>query len=1309
MMMVNNGLWVLSCSLVLFLLLNPSLQRNGKNRLDARIEGDVILGALFPVHYPPSQKSAYTRTCGPIWEQYGMHRIELFFLALDEINSDDSILPNITLGCDIRDSCWYSPVALENSIDFIKDSIADMQNPDGSNSSDAGGGCQVKHNKPIAGLIGPGSSSSSIQVQNLLSIFTIPQIGYSATSSDLSDKSLYKYFVRVVPPDRYQAQAMIDIVLRYNWTYVSAVHTEGSYGSSGMDMFKRLAKTYNVCIATSDNINSNAHEEAFDRLVESIMETSRAKVVVCFCEGMTVKKFFQATQRQNVVGKFLLIGSDGWATRPDVVKHNMEEAAGGISIKLYSPPISYFDRHFLNLRPHNNSRNPWFKEFWQQKFNCYLEGENMDSTYSLPCTGTEEIVDYEQDAKLGFVRKAIYAMAYALNAMQIDLCGGKPGMCPAMERVPGSLYFKYLMNTSFVSKFGEEVHFDENGDPPGRYDIMNFQRFEGEGDENATYAYVKVGSWNNGVLVMNDTNIYWPGIGRYPTRIVESVCSKPCKKGYVKKTHPGRATCCWTCNQCNPNEILLDESRCKPCSKGWWPNTNLTACRMIKIEHMNWHFTEAIVAIVMACVGILTTCFVAIVFIRYNNTPVVKASTRELSYIILGGIIFALTSNFVLVAKPTIVTCYFTRIIPGLSFSCIYGALVTKTNRIARILEGSKKIMTKKPRFMSASAQVVITCLLIGVESTIITIMLVIEPADSTFYYPTEKRVILLCNTTPTGTIVPLGFDLFLIVMCTLYAVKTRNLPENFNEAKFIGFTMYTTCVIWLGFLPIYFESESKVFTMCVSVSLSAIVALVLLFFPKVYIIIYCPEKNTRSAFTTSKDVRCHIGNTGRSFSSSDSLDGYRDILTKRRQRSLIDKWKTRGLQRRGLTPSPNPSLAGRITSPSSQGYLKHDGMRSQSYPKLNPTTKTYTWKDRQQAAGDPLDSTNMAVAKTSNATSGGVSAVSAVADDKIKSSALRKRSSQIQDMACQTDAEILGVLLAFLRNHIRGGADPESGEKSFFSGLNDKIVTFSGNEVMCNQDTSNSRPFPINSLPITESPKETCSDCIPGHTLTSEKSPLLSADDDLDMLSMDDTNPESGKEFSFSSSLREFPFMLKRRQKTKNNEEEVSELSWMAQSSAQGSIETTPENCLFPSVSESPNPLATGPRKILLTPQSSFDSRDNEKDCNGYDPSSGTFVESRETNGAGSSGVGVAVASSASKDACVAAMATLCEKIPIEKEKRWSGSSGNASFRQSLEEMSMHGLTALEDEEVSMEKFVTYLKKKGICVDESSLQSSDV
>lgn len=69
------------------------------------------------------------------------------------------------------------------------------------------------------------------QVQNLMQLFQIPQVGYSATSLDLSDKSRFSYFMRVVPSDYYQAQVMIDIVRHYNWTYVSAVHTDGEFYS----------------------------------------------------------------------------------------------------------------------------------------------------------------------------------------------------------------------------------------------------------------------------------------------------------------------------------------------------------------------------------------------------------------------------------------------------------------------------------------------------------------------------------------------------------------------------------------------------------------------------------------------------------------------------------------------------------------------------------------------------------------------------------------------------------------------------------------------------------------------------------------------------------------------------------------------------------------------------------------------------------------------------------------------------------------------------------------------------------------------
>ena len=213
------------------------MTNGASERRNAMLEGDIMIGALFPVHKQPSMKTAFTRQCGEIWEQYGMHRIEVFLKTLDTINNDDSILPNITLGCDIRDSCWYPPVALEQSIDFIKNSIASRERELNRSGQATAHNEPTTFNKPIAGLIGPGSSTVTIQVQNLLSLFNIPQVGYSATSKDLSKKSDYKYFLRVVPSDKLQARALADLVVHYNWTYVSTVYTEGR--SSNPIIFRR--------------------------------------------------------------------------------------------------------------------------------------------------------------------------------------------------------------------------------------------------------------------------------------------------------------------------------------------------------------------------------------------------------------------------------------------------------------------------------------------------------------------------------------------------------------------------------------------------------------------------------------------------------------------------------------------------------------------------------------------------------------------------------------------------------------------------------------------------------------------------------------------------------------------------------------------------------------------------------------------------------------------------------------------------------------------------------------------------------------
>ncbi len=176
------------------------------------------------------QRRSRKESAGRSGNSMGSKEWKRCFHTLDRINADPNLLPNITLGCEIRDSCWHSSVALEQSIEFIRDSLISIRDEKDGQKWCVEGNPSAQPpatKKPIAGVIGPGSSSVAIQVQNLLQLFNIPQIAYSATSIDLSDKTLFKYFLRVVPSDTLQARAILDIVKRYNWTYVSAVHTEG--------------------------------------------------------------------------------------------------------------------------------------------------------------------------------------------------------------------------------------------------------------------------------------------------------------------------------------------------------------------------------------------------------------------------------------------------------------------------------------------------------------------------------------------------------------------------------------------------------------------------------------------------------------------------------------------------------------------------------------------------------------------------------------------------------------------------------------------------------------------------------------------------------------------------------------------------------------------------------------------------------------------------------------------------------------------------------------------------------------------------
>uniref|UniRef100_A0A4X1SFY0 Glutamate metabotropic receptor 2 n=2 Tax=Sus scrofa TaxID=9823 RepID=A0A4X1SFY0_PIG len=433
------------------------------------LEGDLVLGGLFPVH----QKGSLAEECGPVNEHRGIQRLEAMLFALDRINRDPSLLPGVRLGAHILDSCSKDTHALEQALDFVRASLS--RGADGSRHICPDGSYATHGDAPtaITGVIGGSYSDVSIQVANLLRLFQIPQISYASTSAKLSDKSRYDYFARTVPPDFFQAKAMAEILRFFNWTYVSTVASEGDYGETGIEAFELEARARNICVATSEKVGRAMSRAAFEGVVRSLLQKPSARVAVLFTRSEDARELLAATQRLNA--SFTWVASDGWGALESVVAGSEGAAEGAITIELASYPISDFASYFRSLDPWNNSRNPWFREFWEQRFRCSFRQRDCAS-HSL------KAVPFEQESKIMFVVNAVYAMAHALHNMHRALCPNTTHLCDAMRPVNGRrLYKDFVLNVKFDAPFRpadthSEVRFDRFGDGIGRYNIFTYLR-----------------------------------------------------------------------------------------------------------------------------------------------------------------------------------------------------------------------------------------------------------------------------------------------------------------------------------------------------------------------------------------------------------------------------------------------------------------------------------------------------------------------------------------------------------------------------------------------------------------------------------------------------------------------------------------------------------------------------------------------------------------------------------------------------------------------------------------------------------------
>ncbi|XP_032588820.1 metabotropic glutamate receptor isoform X2 [Drosophila mojavensis] len=804
-----------------------------QDTVSVSLPGDIILGGLFPVH----EKGEGTPSCGPKVYNRGVQRLEAMLYAIDRVNNDTNILPGITIGVHILDTCSRDTYALNQSLQFVRASLNNLDTSvfECSDTSIP----QLRKNAtsgPVFGVIGGSYSSVSLQVANLLRLFHIPQISPASTAKTLSDKSRFDLFARTVPPDTFQSVALVDIIKNFNWSYVSTIHSEGSYGEYGIEAFHKEATERHVCIAAAEKVPSAADDKVFDAIIGKLLKKPNARGVILFTRAEDARRILLAAKRANLSQPFHWVASDGWGKQQKLLEGLEDIAEGAITVELQSEIIEDFDRYMMQLTPTSNKRNPWFAEYWEDTFNCVLptssasdkinKGDDSNQKEKVVCDDSFRLSDkvgYEQESKTQFVVDAVYAFAHALHNLHNDLCtqsdqnvgpqhhqhsesvwyrrpaDRQSQACPNMASYDGKdFYNNYLLNVSFVDLAGSEVKFDRQGDGLARYDILNYQRL----DNSSGYQYKVIGKWFNSLELNLDT-LVWNKANEMPT----SACSLPCEAGMIKKQQGD--TCCWICDSCEAYEYVYDEQTCRDCGPGLWPYPDKLSCFALNIQYMRWNSLFALVPLAIAVLGITMTIIVIVLFARNHDTPLVRASGRELSYTLLFGILVCYCNTFALIAKPTIGSCVLQRFGIGVGFSIIYSALLTKTNRISRIFHSASK-SAQRLKYISPQSQVVITTSLIAIQVLITMIWMIVEPPGTRFYYPDRTEVILKCKIQDMSFLFSQLYNMILITICTIYAIKTRKIPENFNESKFIGFTMYTTCIIWLAFVPIYFGTGNS-------------------------------------------------------------------------------------------------------------------------------------------------------------------------------------------------------------------------------------------------------------------------------------------------------------------------------------------------------------------------------------------------------------------------------------------------------------------------------------------------------------------
>ncbi|KAM3873578.1 G-protein coupled receptor family C group 6 member A-like [Diretmus argenteus] len=821
--------------------------------------GDIIIGAIFPIHQAVEKRSNYSPQIQPCvkLDGRGLANTLAMINAIETMNKSPILSDvGITLGYRIHDDCADVSTALRATAEFTR-------------QDDCGGGTNYSScYQPVMVVVGSSHSEMSIAIARQLTTRMIPQISYSSSAVILSDKARFPAFMRTVPNDIHQTGGMVRLLNDYGWNWVGITTIDGDYGRSALDNFVTQATEKGICVAFKEVVpgllNIQDDWSAIRRTTRTILKNHKVKVIVAFLKPPHMLRLYKELRSELLrTGQPLesmrriWVASDIWSASNYVHGDlTLEDIGHVVGFHFKHGSLSSFNQYLSRLGDtgHDNKGYNYFLEELKTQLNASGDAGEAE----LVSKAIEIIRKHTYTDTILSIEMAVSAIAQAVAV----ICRSRD--CKA----PGTVQPWEVLSTLWMRPFlhnGKKYTFDDKGDINLDYDLTLWRSEKGIIHNNDIVAMYHP---HNNSLTYTDHSTTKQLLD---LKKIVSKCSNSCVPGEIKKTAEGQHTCCYECINCTENYYSndTDMDQCLSCDpKTEWSPEGSSKCITKTLQFFSWQDSFAVVLLTLAALGILLVLLVSALFLQQRNTPIVRAAGGPLCQVILFSLVGSFISAILFVGKPNIFQCKARQVLFGLSYTLCVSCILVKSLKILLAFQCNPGLQGHLHRLYQPY---VIIGVCVALQVAICSCWLVLKsPFKNDIMLPTT-----LLEECHEGSYVAygvmLGYIAVLAFVCFVCAFKGRKLPQKYNDARFITFSMLLYLIAWVVFIPVY-VTTSGVYVPAIEMVVILISNYGILschFFPKCYVILFRKEQNTQSAFKENLHEYCR--NSTESISVSDT------------------------------------------------------------------------------------------------------------------------------------------------------------------------------------------------------------------------------------------------------------------------------------------------------------------------------------------------------------------------------------------------------------------------------------------------------